>query len=504
MSMSHPENPGQTACETGQQTAVSNGTIVTLTAAVAVAIGLSFGAVTQDDAFISFRYAENLVAGHGLVFNPGEWVEGYTNLLWTLLIAGVLALGGDPVIATTIMGLLCLMGVVVATWRLGNEDWLGRAAIIGGPILIAADAQLILESVEGLETALFALLVTLGTRSALIGQRRGGGLWFVLACLTRPEGVLIWGMLQSGLLVRAWRSKQLATQAARALKQSIPIILCLIALTVWRLHTYGDPLPNTFYAKTGGLAIPRGLTYLWTHISSHPVLWSLATTGAWLSRAQKRTIPLVVTVVLYLSYVVVVGGDFKPTGRFIIPVLPLLAVLAQGAIAAITASKYRAALLILLGISIAWTGVSRLEDAQGHAQERHANLVARKLVGDWIAANTPADTVIAIHSAGVIPYYSNRRTIDMWGLTNRTIARTEVTTMGSGMAGHEKTNPAYVFSLKPDLYLPEHRVFTLKAWDLEIASSFPEEFVDHYQSRSIQIDGRFLNLWVRTSKPNEP
>jgi hypothetical protein len=90
----------------------------------------------------------------------------------------------------------------------------------------------------------------------------------------------------------------------------------------------------------------------------------------------------------------------------------------------------------------------------------------------------------------------------MWGLTNRTIARTEVTTMGSGMAGHEKTNPAYVFGLKPDLYLPEHRVFTLRAWDLEIAPSFPKEFEDNYESRSIQIDGRFLNLWVRSSKPN--
>ncbi len=48
---------------------------------------------TTDDAFISFRYARNLVEGHGLVFNPGEYVEGYTNPLWTLWIAGGLRLG---------------------------------------------------------------------------------------------------------------------------------------------------------------------------------------------------------------------------------------------------------------------------------------------------------------------------------------------------------------------------------------------------------------------------
>jgi len=64
-----------------------------LLAGVAVAVGLSYGACSQDDAFISFRYAQNLVDGNGLVFNPGERVEGYTNLSWTLLMAGVLAAG---------------------------------------------------------------------------------------------------------------------------------------------------------------------------------------------------------------------------------------------------------------------------------------------------------------------------------------------------------------------------------------------------------------------------
>jgi hypothetical protein len=33
----------------------------------------------SDDAFMSFRYALNLLAGHGLVYNPGECVEGHAN-----------------------------------------------------------------------------------------------------------------------------------------------------------------------------------------------------------------------------------------------------------------------------------------------------------------------------------------------------------------------------------------------------------------------------------------
>ena len=69
-----------------------------LAAAVAVAAGVAAAAARAwvcDDAFISFRYALNLVRGQGLVFNPGERVEGYSNPLWTILMAVGLALGRD-------------------------------------------------------------------------------------------------------------------------------------------------------------------------------------------------------------------------------------------------------------------------------------------------------------------------------------------------------------------------------------------------------------------------
>ena len=50
----------------------------------------------SDDAFISFRYAKHWSEGHGLVYNIGEWVEGYTNLLWTLWIVWACVLGFSP------------------------------------------------------------------------------------------------------------------------------------------------------------------------------------------------------------------------------------------------------------------------------------------------------------------------------------------------------------------------------------------------------------------------
>jgi hypothetical protein len=67
---------------------------------------LHFAGWMDDDAFISFRYARNLVRGAGLVFNPGERVEGYTNFLWTVLLAGLHGLGADLPRAARVLGVL--------------------------------------------------------------------------------------------------------------------------------------------------------------------------------------------------------------------------------------------------------------------------------------------------------------------------------------------------------------------------------------------------------------
>jgi len=71
-----------------------------------------------DDAFISFRYARNLVAGHGLVWNVGERVEGFTNPLWTFAIAGGLRAGLDPIVLSQMLGLASYAILLGALWRL--------------------------------------------------------------------------------------------------------------------------------------------------------------------------------------------------------------------------------------------------------------------------------------------------------------------------------------------------------------------------------------------------
>lgn len=77
--------------------------LLALAVALLLAHALSFR-FAIDDAYISFRYARNLLDGHGLVFNPGERVEGYSNLSWVLLAAAGMAAGLDPLLWARLLG----------------------------------------------------------------------------------------------------------------------------------------------------------------------------------------------------------------------------------------------------------------------------------------------------------------------------------------------------------------------------------------------------------------
>ena len=94
-----------------------------------------------DDAFISFRYAENLVRGLGLVYNAGERVEGYSNFLWTLGTALGMRLGVDPEQWTVVWGVIFYAATIVVLCELRRRNAVGQGlAAVGLPLagLLAA------------------------------------------------------------------------------------------------------------------------------------------------------------------------------------------------------------------------------------------------------------------------------------------------------------------------------------------------------------------------------
>lgn len=472
-----------------------------------VALASAFGPCTQDDAFISLRYAQNLVDGHGLVYNPGERVEGYTNLAWTLLLAVPLALGLDPVPSSAALGVVALLAAVGAAAVVGRLV-AGRSGwAMLPPMLVVADPFASLEAVEGLETTLY--MATLATALALFlrevsppDARRtahlGSAVVFSVACLIRPEAPLLPALLHLGLVLAAVPAggRAVGAQLVRSTVAGLPLVAVLAGLTAWRLAYYGDPLPNTFYAKTGTAGFAEGAAYLRHHAALHPGLWLAGASGLVLAVRDRVGLALTVGCVGFLVYVASVGGDFKPTGRFVLPVTIWMAALAARGWSRVP-PRAQAIGAVVLGVAT----FARLPAAQADASEwadvRHANLAARELVGRFLARELPPDTWIAIHSAGAIPFYAGLPTIDMWGLTDRHIARAPVPEHTIGLVGHMRGDPAYVFERAPAIYLPEDKVFTLRAWPLEPEPGFPADFTDRYQSITIPLEGRFLNIWVR-------
>ena len=125
------------------------------------AISLDF---LLDDAFISFRYAQNLVEGHGLVFNPGgpgEPVEGYTNFLWVLLMAAGMVVGIEPELLSRVLGLACFAaGLLAVAVPLGRQSFRHPSTALLAVAAVAVNERLIFYSQDARPYAL-ALLVFL-------------------------------------------------------------------------------------------------------------------------------------------------------------------------------------------------------------------------------------------------------------------------------------------------------------------------------------------------------
>src|SRR5215470_6483743 len=96
------------------------------------AVLLYYAGYVKDDAYISFRYAAHWAHGGGLVFNPGQHTEGFTNFLWTAAVTGLIRVGVPPLVGAKLLG--ALMAFLGLHWvrRLADDDpraaWLWAAS----------------------------------------------------------------------------------------------------------------------------------------------------------------------------------------------------------------------------------------------------------------------------------------------------------------------------------------------------------------------------------------
>lgn len=398
----------------------------TLAAFAAALLGWGVHAYTLrgaviDDSYISLRYAWHLMHGHGLVYNVGQRVEGYTNFLWTLLGALLLRMGVAPLrglaVASTLAGFTAMVTVLRGGRALGRP---GETSGVWGAMVLAASAGMAMYPHAGMETLLDTALVTLAAVALVQRRPTHFAAYTSLAFLTRPEAGLL-GVL--GLAIMAPRPRD----ALRALPVFAAMVLPYLAWKVWYFHAL---LPNTLSAKRPDLS--HGAQYVGEFVRPLAVVALAGVAGAWRSRARAELF------VLWVVHVVAAGlegGDWMPAHRLLLPTLPWLCIAADGALGdALRGLVGRGSLRATWWMRLA--GVAVLV---GFGVWVTANVRTTKMLRSWYTELARVDGYradlarhlsrhrvrsVGLFDIGLFAYIDpSMDVLDLGGLTDRVIAR---------------------------------------------------------------------------------
>lgn len=464
-----------------------------------------------DDAYITFRYAWNLATGNGLVFNPGERVEGFSNPLWTLALAGSYALtGADITDLARVLGILCSTAVLFIAFRFAlTAD--GATAAGLAVLLIALNPGFHVYASAGLEGPLLSLLLVSGfalSEAKTPRGRLGAALVMGLAGITRPEGpayALLWffATLETG-----------PSLAAILQRDRLRLLVLLTPMLLWqtfRLAYFGAWLPNTAIAKVPGvfgefIDFPEYITP-WLVAAGGPLLlalWSVLPPQQFRVRNLERVaLGIIGANLIFVAYA---QGDWMLFGRFITPVWPVLSVvlalwLSSGIRSLETLPGLRfqkmlpwlPAAGIVLCAFLAWQGSVRSYAAnEGMAMlMRGADQIA---VGEWIAESISPGATIATGRLGGISYGARDHVVwDWFGLTDAE----EAAHIRRGRPGGIMDDP--VFSRRPDV------IAAIEApadWSYTRTSSLMDFLKENYIFVIGFPQGRYgsVDVWIRKNR----
>ncbi len=224
----------------------------------AVQIGL-FGDVRHDDAYVSYRYAQNLATGQGLVFNPGDRLMGSTSPGHVIAAAIAYPLVGKEGLPGLMAALGCLgwLAQAVAAGLLVRGPLGGAGAIFVGACVAAGAARpyswVALETHESAAIGLFAIVAASRKR------------WTAVAWLAAAAGLVRPDTYALALVLGVLCARDLGRRAVR------PAIVFAAASAPWYLFAtayFGSPMPNSAVAKYGLVSVARYASHLASHLPS--------------------------------------------------------------------------------------------------------------------------------------------------------------------------------------------------------------------------------------------
>jgi len=451
---------------------------------------------TPDDAFIWFRYAQNLALGNGISFNAeGPRAEGYTGFLWLWIMAIPHWLRSEPVVFSKWVGIALAAGTFALTFRIATElsdfaergvRWLAAAVAI---LILTASLMVPTHSVSGMETILytFLLLLLFHLEFRLCEHANSNVIRVIpivglLVGLSRPEGVLATVCVLSAAL---WRASP--DVRARLIRSTlVGFVLPGAIYFGWRLHYYGIPLPLTFYVTT----LTHSGTTGWEKFQDFAVAVGI-TTGLLFAIGgigSRRRIPGSLTAIVLLALFYIIPTHRIPhQSRYFFPALPLICAVAGSGFAILARAienlagnpeqgrRWALATLgvttaTILAVNIPNLGTGGASRAAGPLiyysqmfEARHVRL-GKDLAK--ISANLGYRPSLAIGDAGAVPYYSGWHSIDSFGLNEPHIALTN---------DHD---PAYILDQSPDFVI-------IRAWRAAPLNPMFDWGQEHYDACTV-------------------
>jgi len=401
-----------------------------------------------DDAWIHFRYAQNLAHGKGFVYNEGERVLGSGGIAWNLILAVLARATGPDTLsdAVSLMNFVALVGCAAVLYRALQEivaPWVGLT--ITGFLL--AQGPLLICSIGGMETTLLCLLY-FATFLALLRER------YVLAALAagaavcfRVESIVL--LVATMLAALLYRRKRLGLVIATG--SALPALASL-----WAWAYFGSPIANSTIAKKIVYVVPPLAAFnncfdfllavfpfdQLVPLPQHPGLTRLLGIVTWMVLVElgylflrKRSPPasLIVLQVLgaFAFYAVTNPQVFRWYTCTFIPLATLLAVLGMLAITrrvpGLRSRPYGSLVVLLAAISFiplraTWWPFVPPDDARfsfwaPNAQE-HARTYQYAHIARWLNGRSKPTDRVCISEIGAFGYHYRGPILDGLGLVS--------------------------------------------------------------------------------------
>lgn len=413
--------------------------------AVALYAAAAGGGFPLDDSWIHQVYGRSLAQTGVWAFVPGVPSAASTSPLYTILLAAGYALNVPFKLWTHGLGALALAGTGMVGARLAARLLPGQRYIgLAAGLALVGTWHLIWAAASGMETMLFGLwtlaLMALGWDAPAGGWRRGGlfGVCTALAALTRPEGVLLAGMVGAAVLAArlpvGWRR-----WLPWALGTGLGFGICIAPYLILNLQLTGGLLPNTAAAKQAEYApiaallpYPRRLWEMFKPIFAGgqilllPGLVYFIVRTARRLRANRENLLFLMPVGWALALVALYAARLPAPyqhGRYVIPALPSLVLVgvvgtawmlreSRRTLAGRVVSRSLAAASALAFVYFALAGAG--------IYSRDVQIIDEEMVttAQWIQSHLPPEDRLAVHDIGAVGYFAPRPILDLAGLVN--------------------------------------------------------------------------------------